>query len=35
MTEETKIKNEVVEQDFLTGVCPIDPESLAECQACQ
>lgn len=23
------------EQDFLAQVCPIDPDALAECEACQ
>ena len=36
MSEETKTqKVENVEQDFLSGVCPIDPTELAECTACQ
>lgn len=24
-----------VEQDFLANVCPLNPDSLDECQACQ
>jgi len=23
------------EEDFLVNVCPIDPDKLEECQACQ
>jgi len=29
------VKNNEQEQDFLAQVCPVDPDKLAECEACQ
>jgi len=34
-TEEQKVNEKVQEQDFLAQVCPIDPDELASCEACQ
>jgi hypothetical protein len=37
MTEETNTKSlEVAEEkDFLSGLCPINPDNLQDCSACQ
>jgi len=29
------LENEVIEEDFLANVCPLNPDNLEECQACQ
>ncbi len=35
MGEEKTTTEAEVEEDFLAKVCPLNPDNLEECQACQ